>query len=100
MRRRSAHVEILNRRAVLCPAGRRPQKEQLFQGQLALKDIPLRQTKLPFKIERRQNLSMKNDVTDVGRMFSDRIDHCITELLALFIPRSCFQVVRRVLNET
>src|SRR6266446_1875029 len=99
MRGRSAHVEILNWRAILGPARRRPQKEKLFQTQFALKDISFRQTKLAFEIERRQNLSMKNNVTDVGCMFSDRIDHRIAELFTLFVPRSFLQVVRRVLNE-
>src|SRR5207302_4112214 len=99
MRGRSTHVEILNWRAVLGPARRRPQKEKLFQTQFALKDISFRQTKLAFEIERCQNLSMKNDVLNVRCMFGDGVDHRVAKLFTLFVPRSFLQVVRRALNE-
>src|SRR5438445_12150117 len=51
MRRRSAHVKIFYRRAILRPARRRPQKEKLFQRQLALKNISFRQSELAFEIK-------------------------------------------------
>ena len=58
----AAHVEILDRRAVLGPAGHRPEKEKLVQGQLALKNVALGQTKLPLQVPGRDDLPMKNDV--------------------------------------
>src|SRR5437870_12344868 len=100
MRRRSAHVEILDWRTILCPTRRRSQKEKLFQGQFALKNVSLGQTKFAFKIERRQDLSMKNDVFDIWCMLGNRIDHRVAKLFTLFVPRSFLQIVRRVLHET
>jgi len=71
----------------------------LLERQLALKNIPFRQSKFAFEIERRQNLSMQNNVFDIRRVLSDRIDDCIAKLFALVIPVSFFQVVRGVLYE-
>src|SRR5437899_4415987 len=73
MRCRSAHVKVLDWRAILCPTRRRSQKEKLFQGQLALENISFGQTKFAFEIEWRQDLSMKNDSTDIWRMLGNRI---------------------------
>src|SRR5947207_12059347 len=60
MRCRTAHVEIANRRAILHPTRRRPQKEKLLERQLALKDIAFRKSKVAFDVERRQHLAMQN----------------------------------------
>src|ERR1044072_8499618 len=65
MRRRTAHVKVLDRRAVLRPTRRGPQKEELFERQLALENIPFRQTKIALQIERRQHLSLVNQTLDV-----------------------------------
>src|SRR5258708_38536446 len=100
MGRRSANVEILNRRTILGPARSGPQKEKLFQRQLTLKNISLRQTKLAFQIKRRQDLSMKNDVFDIRRVLGDGVDDGVAKLFALVVPVSFLQVVRRVLHET
>src|SRR6185503_10873376 len=58
MRGRTTHVKVANRRAVLRPARRRSQKEELLQSQFALKDVALRQTKVALQIQRCQNLSV------------------------------------------
>src|SRR5713226_7204973 len=99
MRRRAAHVKIANRRTVLRPTRRRPQKEKLFQGKLTLKNISFRQSEFTFEIERRQDLPMQNDVADIWRVLGDRIDYRVAKLFALIVPRSFLQVIRRVLNE-
>src|ERR1041384_8083264 len=75
MRRRSAHVEILDRRAILRPSRRRSQKEKLFERQLTLKNISFRQTKITFEIEWRQNLPIANQLLDVRRVLRNRINH-------------------------
>src|SRR5258706_16093580 len=62
MRRSAAHVEIANRRTILGPARRGPQKEELFQCQFTLKNISFRQTKIAFEIERLLHLPEKNDI--------------------------------------
>src|SRR6266478_10176438 len=65
VRSRSAHVEVLDGCAELGPSGDRPQKEELLQGKLALKDIAFGQAELPFQIEGRDNLPVLDDVADV-----------------------------------
>src|ERR1700730_3466537 len=52
MRRRSAHIKILDGGAELRPARYRPQEEKLLQRQLALKDIAFAQPKIAFQIKR------------------------------------------------
>src|SRR4029079_4171327 len=79
MRRRSAHVEIGNRRAILRPSWCGTQKEQLLEGQLALKDVALRQAPLALEIERGDHLAMANDVADVGRVFGECVHDGVTE---------------------
>src|SRR6266478_2817283 len=66
MRRRPTHVKVLDRRTILGPTRRGTQKEKLFQRQLALKDVSFRQSEFTFQIEWRQNLSMQDDVFDIG----------------------------------
>src|SRR6187401_540629 len=100
MSRRSTEIQPANRRTVARPAGGRPQKEQLLDRQLALKDVALAQAEVAFDIERRQNLTMKNPVAKVRCEFTDRIDDRVAEGLALVIPRTAAEVVRRVLHET
>src|SRR6185369_5045024 len=99
MRRRAAHVEVLDRRAILRPTRRGPQKEKLFERQLTLKNISFRQAKLTFEIEWRHHLSIANQFTDVRRVLGDRVDHRVAKLVALLVPGSFLQVVRRVLHE-
>src|SRR3954468_5882438 len=43
MRRRAAHVEAADRRAVVGPPGRGSQEEQLLQRQLSLEDVAFRE---------------------------------------------------------
>src|SRR2546428_14093123 len=62
MRRRPTHVEVLNRRTILSPTRSRAQKEKLFQGEFALKNISLAQTEFTFELDRRQNLSMQHEL--------------------------------------
>src|SRR5262245_6471714 len=99
MRRGAAHVELSDRRAVLCPAGRGAQEEQLFERQLPLKDVALGQAPLALEIERRDDLAMKNDVADVRCVLGERVDDRIPELLLMVVPRALFQMVGSVLHE-
>src|SRR5436305_776631 len=99
MRRRPAHVKVPDWRTILGPTRSRAQKEKLFQCQFPLKNISLGQNEFTFEIERRQNLSMQYDVSNVRCMFGDGVDNIVAELFALLIPGALFQVVWRVLNE-
>src|SRR5215204_463890 len=99
MRRRTAHVKVFDRRAILRPARCGSQEEELLERQFALENVSLRQSKLAFEIERRQHLSIANQALDVRRVLGNRVDDRITKLLALLVPASFLQVVRRVLHE-
>src|SRR4051812_26652895 len=99
MRGGAAHVQIADRRAVLRPSRGGPEKEELFERQLTLKDVAFRESKLPLDVERRQHLAMKNDVADVRRVLGNRVDHRIAERLTLVVPGCRWvQVIRRVLD--
>ena len=62
MRGRSAHVQVLDRRAVLRPARDRTQEEKLLERKLALEDVAFGQAELAFEVERRDDLAVQDDV--------------------------------------
>src|SRR5215203_3622341 len=99
MRGRPAHVKILNWCAVLGPPRRWPQEEELFEGQLALEYISLGETKVAFQVQWSQYLPVDYQVFNVWRMLCNRINNGVAKLFALFVPRSFFQVIWRVLNK-
>src|SRR5439155_11953529 len=99
MGRGPAHPEVAQGGLVLRPSWRRTQEEQLFERQLALKDIPFAQTELALEIERRQDLAVTNDAREVRRMFCDRVHDRISKCLALLVPGAVSERVRRVLNK-
>ena len=74
MRRRSAHVEVPDRRAVLRPAGGGTEEEELFERELALEDVPLGEAEVAFDVERRQHLTVEDEVLDVRRVLRERVD--------------------------
>src|SRR5262245_29660323 len=90
MRRGAAHIKVADRRSILCPTRSRPQEEQLFECQFALKDVSFRKPELPFNIERRQHLPVEDDVLDIRRVLRNRIHNRVAESLALLIPGSFF----------
>ena len=57
MRCGAAHVETVDRRAVVGPAGDGAQEEKLFEREFALENIALREAEFAFEIERRENLA-------------------------------------------
>src|SRR5580700_8322532 len=75
MRGRSAHVEILDRRAILSPAWHGPQEEELFERKLSLEDVSLGQSPLALEIEWSDDLLLDDDVFQIRRVFGERIDH-------------------------
>src|SRR5580692_11538819 len=98
--RRTTHVEILDRRAVLRPAGDWTQKEKLLQRKLALENVALAQSPFAFQIEWRNDLLVKDDVFDVWSIFGNGVDDGIAESFFLIIPvQPGTQLVRRVLHE-
>src|SRR5260370_3308758 len=99
MSRRSTHVEILDWGAILRPTRGRPEKEKLFESELTLKNVSLRKTKIAFKIQGRQDLSMQNQILDIRRVLGNRLNHRIAKFFTLLIPVSLLQVVWGVLHE-
>ena len=92
MRGGAAHIEVVDRRAIPCPAWRGSQEEQLLQRQLALKDVAFGQTPLTLEVERRDDLTVADDVPDVRRVFRQRVDDSVAERLALIVPRALLQL--------
>src|SRR5579862_3131389 len=86
MRRRTAHVEILDRRAELRVSRHRAQEEKLFQRKLTLKNVSFGKTPLALQIERRHNLLVQDDVLDVGRVFRNGVDDVVAECFFLIVP--------------
>src|SRR5580692_95309 len=86
MRGRAAHVEILDGRAKARISWRRTQEEELFERQFALEDIAFAQAPLTFEIERSDDLFVKDDVFDVGRVLGDGVDHRVAEGFFLIVP--------------
>src|SRR5690242_10769497 len=99
MRRRSAHVEIVDWRAVIRPSRDGTQEEKLFERKLALKNISLREAKFSLEIERRQHLPADDDVFNVRRVLGNGVDHVVAEGFALLVPSAGSQFVRRVLHK-
>src|SRR5205085_10031794 len=79
MRGRTAHVKVIDRRAVIRPSRNGPQEEKLLKRKFALKNIPLREAKFALQVERRKNLFADDDVFDVRRVFGNRLDDVIAE---------------------
>src|SRR5687768_6157456 len=99
MRRRSAHVEPADRRAIAGPAWRGAQEEELLQRQLALEDVAFTQPELAFDIERREHLPMQDAVAQVGRELRDCLHHGVPKRFTLVVPGGSLQVVWGVLHE-
>ena len=100
MRGRSAHVEVLDRRAELRPSRHRPQEEELLQRELALEDVAFAQSELAFQIERRDYLAVQDDVFDIRRVLGNGVDHVVAKRFFLIVPvQAGPQLVRRVLHE-
>ena len=57
MRRGAAHVEAVDRSAVVGPAGNGTKEEKLFERKFALENVALRKAEFAFEIERRKNLA-------------------------------------------
>src|ERR1700733_3392901 len=98
MRGGAAHVESVDRRTVVGPAGHGAQEEKLFEREFALKDVALRESEFAFEIERRENLATDDQLFDIGRVLGDGVDDGIAEGFALIVPSALSELVGSVLN--
>ena len=71
----TAQVEIFYWRAVFGPTGNRAEKEQLVEGQLALKNISFGKAKLLFKIPGRDHLAVQYDIFQIRRVLAQGVDN-------------------------
>src|SRR5215469_14101556 len=99
MRSRATHIEVVDRRAVICPTGNGPQEEKLFKRKLPLKDISLGEAEFTLQVERRKHLFADDDVLDVRRALGNRINDIVGESFSLLIPIAIGEFVWRVLHE-
>src|SRR5207245_6170726 len=101
VRLRAAHVEVLDRRAVLRPARDRTEEEELLERQLALEDVPFGEAELAVEIEGREHLTADDDLLQVRSVPCDRVDDRVAERLALLLPGlgPLLQLERGVLHE-
>src|SRR6202158_3763681 len=99
MRRRSAHIQIIDGSAVVGPAGHRPKKEKLLERKLALKNVALRKSKFALQIKRRKYLAMQNYAFYVRRIFRDGIYNVVAERFFLLVPSAFRKLVGSVLHE-
>ncbi len=95
----TAHIEVVDRRAVVGPPGHGAEEEKLFEGELALKDITLGETEFALEIERGENLAADDNFFDVGSVLGDGVDDGVAEGLALLVPVALRELVGRILHE-
>ena len=55
---------------VIGPTGHGAEKKELFEGEFALENVSLREAKLAFEIQRRENFTPSNNFFDVGEYCS------------------------------
>ena len=99
MRARSALVVAGQRRAVAGVAGDGPQEEELRGAQLALEDVALRQARGALDVERRHDLTVQDDLLQVGHVLGQGVDDHVAQLLAALVPGAPGELVGRVLDE-
>src|SRR5580698_3640983 len=100
MRGRATEIKVLDGSAELRISRHWAKKEKLLQRQFALKNIAFTQSPLAFEIERGDDLFVQNDVSNIGRVLGDGIDHVVAEGFFLIAPiKPGPQLIRRILNE-
>src|SRR5439155_7728922 len=101
MRRRPAHPQSADGRAVASPTRRGPVEEELLEGELALEDVALGEAGHALHVERREYLFVDDAIPDARGELRDRVDDRIPEGVALGVPvaRRAVELIRRVLDE-
>src|SRR6266404_7159405 len=99
MRGGSAHIEVIDRGAIVGPAGDGAEEEKLLEGELALEDIALRQAEFALEIERGEDLAADDNFFDVGGVLGDGVDYRVTKGFFVIIPGALREFVWRVLHE-
>src|SRR5215217_6285015 len=99
VRGRAAEVEAADRRPVTRVAGHGTEREQLARGHRALKDVSAGEVEDALQVGRRQHLAVDHCVLEIRRVLVQHVEAAIGEALALIIPGTVAELVRRVLDE-
>src|SRR4029077_15191718 len=95
MRAAAAMVEAFQRPAIIGVAQHRPRREQLIEGQRAMKNIAAEQAELALQIERREDLPPHDACRKSRRIAIHGRDHEVGDLVAMVVPRSALGQFRR-----
>src|SRR5260221_13105962 len=88
MRARAAHVEPLQRAAIVAVAKHRPRREQLVERERAVKDVAADQAELTLQIGGREDLARNPAPTERRRMPIDPRRHQARYLVLLPLPQA------------
>src|SRR5262249_29642968 len=99
MRARTAEIELADGGTIARPASQWAQAEQLVQAEIAVKNVPTRETVLPLHVQRREHLTVHDGRANVRRIGRQRVDAVIGEAFLEIIPRALAQSIGRILHE-
>src|SRR4051812_897653 len=97
MRSCPAKIKPIYRGSILRPSWYRAHEKELFQPQVAVKDVALGQPIGSFQIKGREYLPSQYGAGDVGSILSNLFYDTIAEQLAVFIPAALPEVIGNVL---
>src|SRR5439155_27017870 len=83
-----AHVEALERPAVVAASEHRPGREKLIERELPVKDVATGQTELAFQIQRGKRAQRDNACAEAGSVAVHRVEHQLGNLVPRVVPRS------------
>src|SRR5580765_7619702 len=95
MRARAAHIETLERSAVVAVAEHRSRREHLVEVHRPVRDVPAEKPKSPLQIERAHDLAAKYCSLEVRSVRVDGVDHEVGDRFAMGIPRGARGELRR-----
>src|SRR6476661_585228 len=86
MSSRTAEVQIIDGRAIARPIQQRTHGEELVQRQFSVEYVPSGEAVSFFQILRCDDLVSQNQLGQVRRILSERLDHGVAERDTLFLP--------------
>ena len=89
MRARTAQVQAFDWRVVSGPTEYRAKRVELIERVLTVKDVTTGQTEPPLQIHWRQNLPLKNQLVNAGRVSGQSFYNDIPEFFPPRVPVAC-----------
>jgi hypothetical protein len=81
----AAHIQVVDGSFVVPPTRHRPQKKELFERKLTLKNIASSKAELALEVERSQNLTTDDQVLNIRSVFGNGVDDGVAEGFALIV---------------